>query len=48
MGGMPVIGVASEPMANHRNECCSGTRESAIAAVDKAQFAPELDIGYFD
>jgi len=48
MGGMPVIGVASESMANHRNECRSRARKCAIATVDKSQFTPEIDVGYFD
>ena len=45
---MATIGVAIESMANHRNECRGGARESAVAAIDEAQFAPEIDVGYFD
>src|ERR1700751_3409853 len=48
MGGMSVIRVSTEPIANHRNESRGRARKCAIASVDEAQFAPEFDIGYFD
>src|SRR5580704_16762997 len=35
-------------MANHRNECRGGARKRAVPAVDEAELAPEIDVGYFD
>src|SRR5579864_6999695 len=48
MGGVAVIGVVTEAMANHRNKCRGGARKRAVPAVDEAEFAPEIDVGYFD
>src|SRR5579862_7349992 len=48
VNGVAMIGVSTESVANHRNERPGRARKCAIAAVDKAQFAPKIDIGDFD
>ena len=48
VGGVAIIGVVAESMANQRNECGGGARKRAIAAIDQAKLTPEIDVGYFD